>query len=83
MGLDSENNLVEGVDFIYIEIPDLSDLTADQIEGLKEIPKKKLRLFNSIKPHRLEYETSEEYKFRRKLNKKLIKTHLKYGRKRG
>jgi hypothetical protein len=75
----TEKDLIEGVDYIKISMPDLSSATVQEIESLEsidDIPKKEIRLFNSIKPYRLEFETQEEFKFRRRLNNKLIKSYL-------
>ncbi len=54
----------DGVKYVEYEIPDHQNV----VEGLP-IPTRTVKVYESLKNKRLEYETREEYQMRRKYNK--------------
>jgi hypothetical protein len=65
-----------GLQYQLITVPDLSQVT-QEMKTIDEVPSKEIKLYDSIVPHRLEGETHEEFRVRRKINNGLIKKHLK------
>lgn len=77
---DTKKGVMEdGTTFMEVEIPDVQKMKeeADAGEFSEEVPIKVLRLYNSIKPQRLPYESSEEYKIRRGLEHRASKARKK------
>jgi len=65
-----------GLRYKELDIPDLSAVTEDT-ETLDQLPTKKVKLYDTLAAHRLDTETHEEYRIRRRVNSNAIKKYLK------
>lgn len=55
-----------GIAYMELEVYDMENITQEQIDS-KNLPTKMIKIYNSPKRNRLDYETKEEYVIRRQL----------------
>lgn len=76
--LDKTYTHENGEDYKWIEVPYWpEDADKDTQYTMEELPRKKIKLFDSIKPQRLEDETRHEYVIRRSLVNQALKARKK------